>query len=213
MRTRNVALLAVCLAFVGVTGVAQADYPSVNPSGSLLSAFHDTSNFWTSTTGYGFNLYNGPSDPALFINQINFLPSAGYDANIGLTTPVDTTYQTGFGSYTLGTALAPDTLMYLYDAVSRSGDVLPAVQNGIYDFNLQIVGGYDSAATDVLGNIPYQIQIADGIKVSASASASPGTSGLNASSRTVNGTSGSDRNTWPSGSAAANSQCRNRGNP
>jgi hypothetical protein len=175
-----------CAAFialaVAIAGSARADYPTISATESVLSGFHDTTNFWSSETTYGFNLYNGPSDPNLFINQINFVYTSGvtpntgvYNPAIGLTPHVGSTYDTGFGSYTLGTPLAPNTLMYLYDAVTRSGDVANSVANGTYDFSINVLGGYDSSATDTLATIGYQILIANGIHVSASASASPGT--------------------------------------
>lgn len=138
-------------------------YPDLAPNQPILSALKDTSNFSISTTQYGFSLANGALDPTLYINSIDLVPGVGYDANIGLSTPG--VFSTNVGPYTLGDPIAPGAGMFLYDAVSRFGNVDPSVSNGIYDFNIQVKGGYDTSATDVLGDLAYQIRIANGVQV------------------------------------------------
>lgn len=157
-------LLAIPLSLLLAAPVLTAA-PIVSPNASILSGLKDVSNFTSSVTRFGFNLYNSPTDSPLYINSIDFIPSAGYDANIALVSP-GTVFNTNHGAYTLGTAIDPDTAFYLYDAVQRSGAVGATVANGIYDFNVKIKGGEDAFATDILGDIPYQICIADGVNIS-----------------------------------------------
>jgi hypothetical protein len=139
--------------------------PVVNPTIPVLSGLKDVSNFASSNTRFGFNLYNSPTDPALYINSIDFIPGAGYDGNIALASP-GTVFSTNQGDYSLGTAIAPDTAFYLYNAVQREGAVDALVANGTYDFNVVVIGGEDASATDILADIPYQIRIADGVNIS-----------------------------------------------
>jgi hypothetical protein len=139
--------------------------PAVVPNIPILSGLKDVSNFASSTTQFGFNLYNSPTDPPLYINSIDFIPGPGYDPNIALISP-GSVFSTNHGDYSLGTAIAPDTGLYLYNAVQREGAVDALVANGIYDFNVVVIGGEDPSATDILGDIPYQIRIADGVNIS-----------------------------------------------
>ena len=167
-------LLAMTLSLPLATPVLMAA-PAIGPNASILSGLKVVSNFASSDTRFGFNLYNSPADPPLYINSIDFIPGAGYDANIALASP-GSVFSTNRGAYTLGTAIDPDTAFWLYNAVQRSGAVDAAVANGIYDFNLEIKGGDNPSATDVLGEIPYQIRIADGVNVSITAvTATPST--------------------------------------
>jgi len=162
--TRKSILLAICVSLSLAAPVLMAA-PIVSPNASILSGLKDVSNFISSDTRFGFNLYNSPADPLLFINSIDLIPSAGYDGNIALASP-GAVFSTNHGDYSLGTAIGPDTSVYLYNAVQRSGAVDAAVTNGIYGFNVVIKGGGDANATDVLGDIPYQIRIANGVNVS-----------------------------------------------
>ncbi len=171
-------------------------YPGLAPNQSILSGLKDTSNFSSSTTQYGFSLSNGALDPALYINSIDLVPGVGYDANIGLSAPG--VFDTNIGSYSLGSPIAPGTGLFLYNAVSRSGNVDSSVSNGIYDFSVQVKGGYDTSATDVLGDLAYQIRIANGVQVTiTSITATPGT--ISAGQSTVLGvtvTNNDSTETW-----------------
>ncbi len=162
---RKLIVAAVPLTLSLAASVLMA-YPDFSANQSPLSGLKDTSNFSQSTTQYGFRVYNGSSDPALYINSIDMIHGVGYDPNIALASPGSLFNANQPGGYTLGTPIAPDTGFFLYNAVERSGEVDASVANGMYNFNLQVKGGYDSSATDVLGDLAYQIRIAEGIRVS-----------------------------------------------
>lgn len=161
MRNTILSVITLSLSLAAVLMAA----PNVNPNIPLLSGLKDVSNFASSHTQFGFNLYNSPTDPPLYINSIDLIPGAGYDPNIALISP-GTVFSTNQGDYSLGTAIASDTGFYLYNAVQREGAVDALVANGTYDFNVVVIGGQDASATDILADIPYQIRIADGVNVS-----------------------------------------------
>lgn len=176
---KSIALLTTAFLASALTHQVMADYPTFNANRSILSGMKDLSSFggW-GENNYGFNVNNNQGSD-LYINAINFLPDVNYDPNIGL---YDSGYYNawGFGGwtgnfYTLGTAIPSGAYLNIDKALTLTGPVDPNVVNGIYDFSLEILGGNDALASDVLATIPYQIRIADGIQVSLTASASPAT--------------------------------------
>ncbi|MBI5705581.1 MAG: PEP-CTERM sorting domain-containing protein [Armatimonadetes bacterium] len=150
---------------------------SASPYYSTLSGFNDTSNMFMSQTAYDGWISHSGADPDTFINAMAITGGTTWDPDIDFFTPsgLFSYYDpgVGYGTYTFGTAISGDTNWYVGGLASRWGDVYN-VDPGVYDFTLDIIGGADANATDLLASIQYVFEVAARLDVSATGEATPG---------------------------------------
>jgi len=163
---------------LGFVAAAHAN-PFIDPYFTIKSGVQDSSNMWYSTahTGYGFSCTTSASDPATYINAIQVIPGATWDA--GLTFAVQSQLANGFASndYTLGTAMGIDRTYYWSNVVNHDGTFDATVAPGIYSFDIAFQGGFDSSALDTLYQGTFQVEVVNKIDATVTTSASPSTIG------------------------------------
>lgn len=80
----------------------------------------------------------------------------------------------GGNAYELGTPIAPDTVIDFSSAVFGSrGPVFGFVSPGVVDFELQILGGADREANDVIASVPLQLEVVDSLDIAVDFEVSP----------------------------------------
>lgn len=160
---------------MALAAAAMAD-PTFTELNTRLSGLKDTSNIWWSFTQYGSQMQAGGSP--MFINSMNLVGGSNYSNDLGLNVASEFGYYdyttSTSGTYTLGTEIAGDADWNICRMLFRDGDVTASVDEGIYDFSLEIYGGDSNSANNLLGTLEYELEVFDRIDITASGSASPG---------------------------------------
>lgn len=142
-----------------------------------LSGFIDTTGLFISQSSYDGWIGHSASDPDTYINAMGIAGGASWDPDIDFyAASGGFSYfepGVGYGNYAFGTAISGDTNWYVGGLASRWGQVYDTAP-GLYDFTVDIYGGGDGAAMDLLAQIQYSFEVADRLDVTAIGSASPG---------------------------------------
>ena len=144
-------------------------------NGDTRSAYRDSSGLFGGI-GYDLNLTTLASDPDLYINNMAIVPGVGFNSNIDISTNTTGFHYNGSetGDYTFGTAISGDHSWDFQSAFRNSHDINSAVANGVYDFSVDIIGGANSTASNVLASIGFHIDIIQKLDVGVAMSANPG---------------------------------------
>lgn len=138
----------------------------------ILSIVQDTSNLRLAETSYQMDI--APSSD-VYINSVSLVPGVGYDNNLGLNVPAALYYSgPGSGTLTQGVPLSGGSSYHFYDILDEQG-ARPSVPVGTYNFSLEFTGGDSPSSSDVLGDVPLQVEVVNKIDASASAVANPST--------------------------------------
>lgn len=150
---------------------------SATPEHSTLSGFIDTSNLHISSASYAGWISHAGSDPDTYINGMGITGGMTWDPDIDLAPPTSAfSYydpSVGYGDYLFGSAITGNTNWYVGGLASHWGQVYN-VDPGLYDFTVDIYGGGDNAAMDLLVSIPYTFHVAQYLDISVTGIASPG---------------------------------------
>lgn len=141
-------------------------------NGSTRSGVLDDTGMNGTESKFGLYLNLTDTDSDFYLNQINILPGSNYDANLNLFNDLNygANVTSGFfqDEYTLGTALSEDGF-YFFDGIARrNGVVDSSVAIGTYDFQVQLIGGDSSTATDIVGTFDFNLEVVDTITAMAS---------------------------------------------
>jgi MYXO-CTERM domain-containing protein len=117
------------------------------------SAFRDVSNLRITSSDFRIQLNREASESDLYVNNVTYAYDSGWDFGINLS-------EEGLNGYTLGTPLTGD-LNTVYRLASRYGEVNESVALGMYSFSVNIFGGADASANDLIGQYNYSLLVAD----------------------------------------------------
>ena len=161
--------------FFALPALAQDAFELAN--GNTRTGVLDSTGMRYTGSNYGVLVSHDSGDPDLFINAVTVTGGTTWDADIDMSTNLS---YLGFtngsflqGSYTLGTAISNDISWNFDSLAQRGGEIASTVAPGIYDFDVQMVGGSSVNATDVLATFSMQIEVVDTITASATASTDP----------------------------------------
>ena len=176
LRLRACAVFALC-AFGAIPAFAQSFAPA---NGADHSAFRDTSNISGAELNYRASLTTANDGIDRYLNSIVLNKDSNWDPNLTLEAAgssfVYNDLNNGFqqGTYTLGTAIAPDS-DWLFDAATRFGSVDSSVADGVYNATLEFYGGEDESATDLLSSFDIPLEVFEKLDLAVDVAASPDT--------------------------------------
>ncbi len=161
------------LAIAAACGAFSQTFTQTN--GDTHSQMRDKSNVLIDDS-WNVNLQTSAGDPDLFINNMVITGGVGYNPLINMQTQVGGFDFNGGGSnhYTFGTAINGDNDWNLAGAF-HNGNIDSAVTDGVYDFNLDFIGGADDSATNVLASFGLHVDVFQKIDINTVTSASPST--------------------------------------
>jgi len=144
---------------------------------ATLSALHDTSNLYGSQSTYNAHGFHSGGDGDLYINDMQIVGGAGWDANIGMSASSvfrswDSTAN-NWVNHNLGDVITGDTDLDFGGIAQRSGAVDPAVSLGMYDFSVQILGGSTANSMDLVDQLNLHIEVAERLDFTTHATFSP----------------------------------------
>lgn len=172
---RHLLAAACVLASVGVSANSFQTSNGETKSGVISLGTMDRAQ-----TGYGVQFDRADTDPLFFLNGVNILPGLNWDTDInfdvdlGWAGVVNGSFQQG--SYTLGTAMDFDGY-YNFSSLIRKDGEFTNVNPGVYDFQVEMVGGDSSTATDVVSTFDFTLEVVPTITASVTATMNPGTLG------------------------------------
>jgi hypothetical protein len=154
---------------VALVGAAASAAPTFTANTPILTVLQDGSNLRGTYTAYsvGFS-----TDQDVYLNSFTLVPGAGYDSNISLSIPSQLYYYSG--TYTPGTLIPSGSNYTFYSMVYGSG-LASLAATGIYNFSVEVTGGATPDATDVLADIPLQVEVFNKLDVTGTAVATPST--------------------------------------
>ena len=128
-------------------------------NGDTHSQVRDKSNVLIDDS-WNVNLQTSAGDPDLYINNMVITGGIGYNPLINMQTQVGGFDFNGSGPnhYTFGTAISGDNSWDLAGAF-HNGEIDSAVVDGVYDFNLDFIGGGDNLATNVLASFGLHVDV------------------------------------------------------
>lgn len=161
------------IAIACTTGAFAQTFTQTN--GSTHSQMRDKSNVLIDTS-WNINLQTSAGNPDLFINNMVITGGAGYDPLIDIQTQSGGFDFNGGGAnhYTFGTAISGDN-DWNFAGAFHNGNIDSAVADGIYDFNLDILGGGDDLASDTLASFGLHVDVFQKIDINTTMTATPGT--------------------------------------
>lgn len=134
--------------------------------------------------GLFFDLTDTDSD--FYLNQINILPGSNYDANLNLFNDLNYGLNANGNfsqdEYELGTALTQEGTYFFDGIVRRNGTVDSSIATGLYDFQVELIGGDSNTATEVVGTFDFNLEVVDTITATLTGNMSPGIIGPGQSS-------------------------------
>ena len=166
--------MAALLALAVLGRPVAAQYSFQLPYGSARSAYRDVSNIYIDFSNFGVEFDTQPGDPDLYINQFTLTPGAGWPSMLDLQLPAVQLNYGGSQPYNLGDPIPGDT-HWFFSAASRQGAVDPGVPDGDYHALLQILGGGNSAALDILAEFNLTLSVREKLDIDVTTWASPGT--------------------------------------
>jgi len=142
-----------------------------------LSGFLDTSNLAASMSFFRLNYRHEDTDADTYMNEVIMVGASPYQSELGLWLS-NWSIGGNNGVYTLGT---PISGLYYNDfnLTYRFGAVSSLVPVGTYDFGVEIYGGNDASARNLLTTMNYTLEVAQRLNAVATGSITPGTVGLN----------------------------------
>jgi len=135
------------------------DFSAYQPT---KSAFKDDSNLRITYSNFDIGFTRSAAEADLFVNGVTYDYGSGWDYNISL-------FEEGLSGYTYGTPLTGD-MTTGYRLAQHYGAVDSSVALGMYNFSVNILGGADANATDVLGTYNYSLLVADRLNLQITSS-------------------------------------------
>ncbi len=181
MMNRNLKLSSG-LALLAVLSTGASAYSWNLLNGDTRSGVLDSTGMDGTESKFGLRFDRAASDNAFYLNGINILPGSNYDAGLNLFTDLDYGVDNvgiGFsqGTYAFGTAMTGEASYFFDGLARRNGVVDGSVATGIYDFDVQVIGGETSTATDVVATFDFTLEVVNSITAMASGSMSNGVIG------------------------------------
>lgn len=175
---KQLALVAM-LAVLGTVASAE----SFGSSTPTLSALLDTSNLVASSTFYRMQYSHDETDSETYLNEIKMVGSSPQLAQLELYVP-DWGLAGMSGNYTFGT---PITGAYQNDftLTYRMGAVSSMVPIGTYDFGIEIYGGGDANARDLLTTLNFSLDVVSRLEARAMGTITPASIGLGQSAKVM----------------------------
>lgn len=127
---------------------------------------------WSSTT-FQAGLDIGGLDPVVYLNQVNMIPIA-WDADLNFSLQGPELSLNGGGTYTLGTPIFGEQHWFFNNLFSHNW-VVENVDPGNYYFELEFRGGETELDSNVLGVLPFQLEVIPSLDVTVTGTASPST--------------------------------------
>lgn len=122
-------------------------------------------------TNFSFVYLHDAADPERFINGIRMVPGAGWHPDLDLSLPVDQLYG-GNGNYVFGTPIAGDYANN-FPIAWRGGAVAASVTPGLYTFGLEILGGGDASANEVLATLDLTLEVVNRLEAAGTGTMAP----------------------------------------
>jgi hypothetical protein len=175
MKTRFISLLAATLLCVtAFESRAQfgigTSFDAVNVT---QSAVRDATGLRSTETRYRFTLDNTLGTP-FFLNNITFDP---FNLHPDIDLNFDSTeggFFHSFGSfYSYGTLINGGDFFTSDGFLSRSGTVASTVPVGMYQFDVNFLGGLDDESFDVLATLRYELEVVERIDLTVGGVTSP----------------------------------------
>ncbi len=166
-------LTILAIAIACTTGAFAQTFTQTN--GDTHSQVRDKSNVLIDDS-WKINLQTNAGDPDLFINNMVITGGTGYNPLINMQTQIGGFDFNGGGvnHYTFGTAINGANNWDLAGAF-HDGNIDSGVADGIYDFNLDILGGGNNLATNVLASFGLHVDVFQKIDINTVMSATPST--------------------------------------
>ncbi len=176
MKTHLIPALLAALCVTAIESRAQfeigASFEAVDVT---QSGVRDASGMWRTETQYRFTLDN-TGGSAFFLNNITFNPTVNWHPDIDLGFETTDGFRRSFGSfYTYGTLINDGDSFTSEGFLRRFGAVASTVPVGLYEFEVDFLGGLDDASFDVLASIRYELEVVQSIDLSVGGTAMPGT--------------------------------------
>jgi len=173
MKTRFIPLFVAVLFATTFESRAQFEIgPSFQAQHMTQSAVRNSTGMRFTETQYRFTLENS-SDTPFFLNNITFT-EVNWHPDIDLGFASTDGFHHGFGNfYTFGTPINSDEYYSSDGFLRRFGQVAPTVPVGLYEFDVNFLGGLDDESLGVLATIRYEMEVVERIDVTVGGVASP----------------------------------------
>lgn len=175
MKTHLIPAVLAALCVTTIESRAQFEIgTSFTPIHGTQSAVRDATGMRSTQTEYRFILDNSFGTP-FFLNNITFAPTMNWHADIDLGFASTDGFSHNFGSfYTFGTLINGGDFFESDGFLRRFGTVFPTVTAGLYEFDVNFLGGLDDMSFDVLASIRYELEVVERIDLTVGGTATPG---------------------------------------
>lgn len=165
--------VALAVSAPGVMAMVAVDEAYFDTYHWTQSALIDTSGLSYSETNFRGNMHKSAGAGDFYINSVAFVPGDDWDAGIDFDLPSDS-LSYGGGTYTFGTLITGNQDWYDISFAKRFDAVSSDVTPGLYSFQIEIYGGGDASASDLIGTLDFELDVLASLDLRVSGTTVPG---------------------------------------